>query len=335
MSDILDALRKAELQRSTPAVPGISTRQRYLTTSGRRFWPAPLVIIGALVLGACLAGAGTVYLIHDNESHSVAQTDAKQADAGKAAPEQKSAARPQATPRRALAAAQGTTAPGSQSAPPSPLQPSAAEEAGQKVLTESAATVAEGGDGDRNGDSENDTPPAPKSPPPQSPPATPPATTETEVALNSATPGGSPQKSAPRIAPNHPERTAYNQIPTATNPLNLIRPPVAVEVQEFQPKLPTPHATRKSAGNSDNRDAGSSGPDVPLLTTLSYQFQTMVPKMSINAQLYSKQPADRFVVINMKRYAEGQQTTDGVTIEAIRQEDIVFSYQGQRFRLNR
>ncbi len=316
MSDILDALRKAELQRSAPAVPGISTRQRYLTPR-RRSWPYPLLIGSALVLGAVLMGGVAAYLAHERSAPlPVAQVDAKQAvPDGKEPSGERVAQSHQPAP---VQTAQAVPVP-SALANPSPLTG-----ADPRVVAEAQATPAEGDEGEGGNDN---TSPAPESAPPKSPPTAPPTITETELA-NSAVPVPLPKQNVPRTPPIHSERTAYNHIPSASNPLNRIRPPMAVQVQEFQPKLATPPAAVRKRETS-------SGPDVPLLTTLSYQFQTMVPKMSVNAQLYSKQPAERFVVINMKRYAEGQQTAEGVTVEAIRQEDIIFSYQGQRFRLSR
>jgi len=109
--------------------------------------------------------------------------------------------------------------------------------------------------------------------------------------------------------------------------LDKIPPPKAVEVQPFRPNdVIRPPAARRNPSSSS---------EPPLLTTLSSQFQSMVPKMAINAQVYSEQPQRRFVIINMKRYNEGQNTAEGVNVVSIRQNDIIFAYQGQRFRIGR
>ncbi|HEY0633864.1 MAG TPA: general secretion pathway protein GspB [Gammaproteobacteria bacterium] len=315
MSDILDALRKAELQRSASPVPGISTRQRYRSASARRHWPSPLLLIGALVLGASVTG-GVAYLALDTQVPvPVAEASAKPVVPAKAV-----VMPPPQTPTPSTAQA---VIPPSQANSPRPTPP------GSRVVADPQVTAT--GSGSEEGEEEESTPlPPPESAPQKRPPAVPPDIAETEVAANSAAPVQNTQKSVPHPSSAHSERTAYNHVPMASNPLNLIRPPVAVEVQEFQPKLPSSAAARKPRATG-----AATTSNEPLLTTLSYQFQTMVPKMSINAQVYSKQPAERFVVINMKRYIEGQQTVDGVKVEAIRQADIVFSYQGQRFRLDR
>lgn len=73
----------------------------------------------------------------------------------------------------------------------------------------------------------------------------------------------------------------------------------------------------------------------PLLSTLPYRFQSTLPEIVINAQAYAKEAQARFVIINMKKYREGERTEAGVVVEKISEEYLVLSYQGQIFRLQR
>lgn len=73
----------------------------------------------------------------------------------------------------------------------------------------------------------------------------------------------------------------------------------------------------------------------PLLSTLPYRFQRIVPEIVINAQAYADEVEARFVIINMKKYREGQRTEEGLIVEHISKEYLVLSYQGQSFRLQR
>lgn len=73
----------------------------------------------------------------------------------------------------------------------------------------------------------------------------------------------------------------------------------------------------------------------PLLSTLPYRFQSTLPEIVINAQAYAKEAQARFVIINMKKYREGERTEAGVVVEKISEEYLVLSYQGQLFRLQR
>ena len=87
------------------------------------------------------------------------------------------------------------------------------------------------------------------------------------------------------------------------------------------------------AGQPETPDAVPDGP--PFLQTLSYRFQSTVPDLVINAQVYAASPEGRFVILNMKRYNEGQRTQEGVLVESIGPEALVLEYQGQRFRIRR
>ena len=73
----------------------------------------------------------------------------------------------------------------------------------------------------------------------------------------------------------------------------------------------------------------------PLLSTLPYRFQSTLPKIAINAQAYADEAEARFVIINMKKYREGERTEAGIEVEEIGEEDLVLRYQGQLFRLQR
>jgi len=55
----------------------------------------------------------------------------------------------------------------------------------------------------------------------------------------------------------------------------------------------------------------------------------------MNVHVYDDNPAKRFVLIDMKRYAEGHALPQGPIIEHITPDGVVLSYKGQRFQLTR
>ena len=73
----------------------------------------------------------------------------------------------------------------------------------------------------------------------------------------------------------------------------------------------------------------------PLLSTLPYRFQSTLPKIVINAQAYADIAEERFVILNMKKYREGERTQEGIVIERIGKELLQLNYQGQQFRVQR
>ncbi len=74
---------------------------------------------------------------------------------------------------------------------------------------------------------------------------------------------------------------------------------------------------------------------IPFFYELPYEFRQSVPKMAINVFVYSSEPSERFVMINMAKYKAGQQTKDAVEIKDIRPQSLVVSYQNQLFQIER
>ncbi len=85
----------------------------------------------------------------------------------------------------------------------------------------------------------------------------------------------------------------------------------------------------------ENDNMQTEEPLPPLLSTLPYRFQSTLPKIVINAQAYAEETHARFVIINMKKYQEGQHTETGILVEKIGEDHLVLSYQGQAFRIRR
>ena len=74
---------------------------------------------------------------------------------------------------------------------------------------------------------------------------------------------------------------------------------------------------------------------LPLLHRLSYQIQTALPNLLILVHIYGEDPRDRFVIIEHKRYREGDQLGNDLTLEAITPSGAVLRYRDTSFRINR
>ena len=109
--------------------------------------------------------------------------------------------------------------------------------------------------------------------------------------------------------------------------------PVAVR-DEPQPAMSEPATPIKGADVS-TQDAVPEAELPPLLSTLPYRFQSTLPKIVINAQAYADIAEERFVILNMKKYREGERTQEGIVIERIGKELLQLNYQGQQFRVQR
>ncbi|MCD2451189.1 general secretion pathway protein GspB [Methylicorpusculum oleiharenae] len=72
---------------------------------------------------------------------------------------------------------------------------------------------------------------------------------------------------------------------------------------------------------------------IPYLSELPDDFRQSVPKMAINVFVYARDPAERFVIINMVKYKAGQQTKDQVDIKEILPKSLVLNYRDQTFQI--
>lgn len=74
---------------------------------------------------------------------------------------------------------------------------------------------------------------------------------------------------------------------------------------------------------------------LPTFEALRAQGQLSLPDMHIDIHVYSGQPADRFVFVNMTKYRENSTLREGPTVVQITPEGVVLDYFGTRFLLPR
>jgi general secretion pathway protein B len=81
-------------------------------------------------------------------------------------------------------------------------------------------------------------------------------------------------------------------------------------------------------------ESRSNGEVLPSASSL-IASGTSLPDMRLDIHVYSNNPGERFVFINMRKYTEGQATTEGPTVERITPDGAVLNNQGLRFVLPR
>jgi general secretion pathway protein B len=62
---------------------------------------------------------------------------------------------------------------------------------------------------------------------------------------------------------------------------------------------------------------------------------TSIPDMRLDIHVYSAKPNERFVFVNMRKYVEGQATSEGPTVERITTDGAILNQRGTRFLLPR
>jgi general secretion pathway protein B len=75
--------------------------------------------------------------------------------------------------------------------------------------------------------------------------------------------------------------------------------------------------------------------ELPTAQQLAAEGSLSVPDMHLDIHVFSTTPKERFVMINMRRYTEGTQLSEGPRVEEITPDGVVLSHGGQRFLLAR
>ena len=114
----------------------------------------------------------------------------------------------------------------------------------------------------------------------------------------------------------------------------------AVEAEPYTGTLQPP-ATPNSAGG-ELEGTARSGPaskfvtdGLPTAEQLMASGVLPMEALHLDIHVYSTKPAERFVFINMRKYAEGAQLPEGPRVEEITRDGVVLSQAGQRFALSR
>lgn len=154
---------------------------------------------------------------------------------------------------------------------------------------------------------------------PQSPPVAPPA----------FVPGAAPVPAAG----NTPAPLSL----AAPAPVLGASPVVARAVPPAAPPAPVPRAAATTARPAAVAiaAAGSAGADdqVRSLRELPEAIQREVPQVAIGGYIYSKNPADRLLLVDKVLRREGEQVGPGLTLEKLLPKAAVMNYRGYRYRV--
>ncbi len=73
---------------------------------------------------------------------------------------------------------------------------------------------------------------------------------------------------------------------------------------------------------------------IPPLETLSASARHGIPALNLDIHVHSATPDKRFVVINGRRYREGERLGEGPMLERVTRDGAILRQDGQRFRLS-
>ncbi len=88
-------------------------------------------------------------------------------------------------------------------------------------------------------------------------------------------------------------------------------------------------ATSKNSSNKTKPRKVSMGP--PHFDKMKPEFRRLFPKIDINVHVFDENPEDRFALIAMKRYVEGDTLSGGITVNEITPEGFILTYKKKTF----
>lgn len=157
--------------------------------------------------------------------------------------------------------------------------------------------------------------PAPSSLPSPSPSPTP--TPAPELQIHRATP--------PAVAPTVLLMTDQ-ELQAQARQLEMDRAP-AIDSPPAEQLDPTPPITTPAPAPTETPLEM-----IPLLVEMSQQLQQSLPPFRVDVHVHASKMENRFVMINLRRYREGDEVAPGLTLERITKEGMVLKFRGERFR---
>ena len=139
--------------------------------------------------------------------------------------------------------------------------------------------------------------------------------------------------------------------PVPEEPLQRLASPVREKPRDMRPKVnypppatttvqqarmtPGPTAQPQVVESSTPLSAGDGDSGLPEWSELPLEFRGSFALPHIDVHVFAEEPARRFVLIDLKKYREGDTLASGALLEKISPGSIQLFYKGTRFRVDR
>ena len=107
-------------------------------------------------------------------------------------------------------------------------------------------------------------------------------------------------------------------------------PELPVRARKLPGSLPAARA-RPSTGDLALSETAARRPRPPLERELPPEIHGALPTRQIIAHIYAKEPERRFIIVNSVKLHEGEGTADGLILQEVRPDGIVFQFKNHRF----
>ncbi len=146
------------------------------------------------------------------------------------------------------------------------------------------------------------------------------------------------------VTPAAPLAPVAQPVPVAPAPATvaLVRPPVAAMAAApvlpaqpppaVAPPAPVPPAAREQA-SPPVAEVAAAEENLPFMSQLPEPQRSELPKVTFGGYMYSKNPADRLLLIDRVLRHEGEEVAPGLVLEQLQPKAAVMNYRGTRYRV--
>lgn len=145
-------------------------------------------------------------------------------------------------------------------------------------------------------------------------------------------------------APREPAAPSPAPAPSRTRPVLPTPPPTTRKGPVSKPEPPEPSRSSVTAGLERRQETPPKpaparsvtlGPEPPpLLDALPAGARRGLPALNLDVHVYSPDAGKRFVIINGRRYREGERLGEGPLLETVTANGVVLRQGSQRFQLS-
>lgn len=140
--------------------------------------------------------------------------------------------------------------------------------------------------------------------------------------------------------PVEPQARARNR--ALENPRLPVRPPVEVPVNRPQVAVQSPAPEGRTSVPEAPPVAAAApvppraaGPDVQTWEDLPLEFRSRFSLPHLDVHVYADEPSRRFIMVDLKKYREGDTLENGALLEEIMPGSIQLNYEGTRFQMEK
>ena len=154
---------------------------------------------------------------------------------------------------------------------------------------------------------------------------------------------------APAVVPAMLAQAVPAPLPLAAPPAAVAPAPVAASVPPAAIAAPVHHARpvaepkQETPGQAVSPPVAAPAPavpptpaaeeSVPGMRDLPEPIQRQIPAIAIGGYIYSKNPADRLLLIDKVLRHEGEELAPGLVLEKLQPKAAIFSFKGYRYRV--